>query len=124
MIVFFLCFETYYVCHKTVADLRGGAGDAPPPPPGVQILSISCSFLGNFGKIVCWRPPRGVGAPSSGKSWVRHCKMLLLSIIFCLCTLSYATISRKVPENKIQRQKNNLERKAIYSKLFVIPFYI
>ena len=31
-------------------------------PPGVQILSISCSFLGKFGKIICWRPlppPRG-----------------------------------------------------------------
>ena len=27
-----------------MADLRGSAGDAPPPPPGVQILSISCSF--------------------------------------------------------------------------------
>ena len=31
-------------------------------------------FLGNFGKIVCWRPPPpcGVGAPSSEKSWIRH----------------------------------------------------
>ena len=29
-------------------------------------------FLGNFGKIIWWRPPRGVGAPSLGKSWIRH----------------------------------------------------
>ena len=28
-------------------------------------------FLGNFGKIVCWHP-WGVGAPSSGKSWIHH----------------------------------------------------
>ena len=25
--------------------------------PGVQILSISCSFWEKFSKIVCWRPP-------------------------------------------------------------------
>ena len=28
-------------------------------------------FLGKFGKIICWRP-WGVGAPSSGKSWICH----------------------------------------------------
>ena len=41
---------------SSVADPRGA------PPMGVQILSISCSFLGKFGKLVCWRPRR-VGAP-------------------------------------------------------------
>ena len=35
--------------------------------PGVQILSISCSFLGGkFGKIVCCRPSWRVRAPTSG----------------------------------------------------------
>ena len=29
-------------------------------------------FLGKFGKIICWRPSWGVGAPSSGKSWIRQ----------------------------------------------------
>ena len=41
---------------------KGGVRDAPPPP--VQILSISCSFLGKFGKIARWRPlPHGGLAP-------------------------------------------------------------
>ena len=50
------------------ADLRGGGPrDA---RPGVQILSISCSFWKNMAKsYVGAPPPRGVGAPSSGKSW-------------------------------------------------------
>ena len=41
---------------STVADLGGTQGTRPPPPGG-QILSISCSFLGKYGKIVCWRSP-------------------------------------------------------------------
>ena len=38
-------------------------------------------FRGNFGKFMCWRCPplpRRVGAPTSGKSWIRHC----ISLIF------------------------------------------
>ena len=43
-------------------------------PPGVQILSISCSFREKLAKsYVGAPPPRGVGTPSSGKSWIRHC---------------------------------------------------
>ena len=46
--------------------------------PGVQILSISCSFLGKFGKIICWRPPESwrlhlgeiLDPPLTGKSKV------------------------------------------------------
>ena len=30
---------------------------------GAQILSISCSFLGKFGKIVCWHPALGSWRP-------------------------------------------------------------
>ena len=37
-------------------------------------------FLGNFGKIVCWHPPR-VGAPASGKSWIRHWNSTLSVLI-------------------------------------------
>ena len=50
---------------------KGGARDA--RPPGVKILSISCSFWENLVKLYVGAP-RGVGAPSSGKSWIRHCK--------------------------------------------------
>ena len=57
-----------------MADLRGVRGTRPPP---IQILSISCSFWEKFGKIICWRPPppRRVGVPTSGKSWIRHWKL-------------------------------------------------
>ena len=49
----------------TVADLRGGTRDArPPPPPGGPNFFNFMQFLGKYGKIVCWRPPLGVGAPS------------------------------------------------------------
>ena len=37
-----------------------------PPPPGVQILSISCSFWENLAKSYVGALPWGVGAPSSG----------------------------------------------------------
>ena len=42
------------------------------PSLGVQILSISCSFWQNLAKSYVGAP-RGVGTPSSGKSWIRHC---------------------------------------------------
>ena len=45
-----------------VADLRGARGTR---APRAQILSISCSFWENLAKSY-------VGAPSSGKSWIRH----------------------------------------------------
>ena len=47
---------------------KGGARDA---PRGAQILSISCSFWENMAKSYVGTP-RGVGAPFSGKSWIRH----------------------------------------------------
>ena len=50
-----------------VADLHSKILDAR-PPPGVQILSISCSFWEILAKSYVGAPPRGVGAPSSGKS--------------------------------------------------------
>ena len=56
----------------------GGARDAPPRGPNSFNFM---QFLGNFGKIICWRP-RGVGAPSSGKSWIRHCNSNL-NLNFC-----------------------------------------
>ena len=46
---------------------KGGMRDA--HPPRVQILSISCSFWENLAKSY-------VGAPSSGKSWIRHWAVL------------------------------------------------
>ena len=45
-------------------------------PPGIRILSISCSFWENLAKSYVGTPPR-VGAPSSGKSWIRHCNWLV-----------------------------------------------
>ena len=49
----------------SVADLHSKILDA--HPPGVQILSISCSFWENLTKSYVGTP-QGVGTPSSGKS--------------------------------------------------------
>ena len=34
---------------------------------------IFMHFWENFDQIIGWRPTLEVGAPSSGKSWIRHC---------------------------------------------------
>ena len=43
-----------------------------PPPPGVQILSISCNFWETLAKLYVGAPTPRVGAPTSRKSWIRH----------------------------------------------------
>ena len=61
-----------------------GTRDAPPPPAHAGPNAFSfMQFLRKFGKIVCWVPPPpwGVGAPSSGKSWIRHSKFKLKTMI-------------------------------------------
>ena len=65
----------------TVADLRGAQGTG--AHPGDRIFFYVMQFLRNFNKIVSWSPPPPrVGAPSSGKSWIRHClKLFLLNSI-------------------------------------------
>ena len=50
---------------QTVADLRGGAGDAR-PPLGVQILSISCSFWENLTNLYVGAPPGELAPPPRG----------------------------------------------------------
>ena len=54
-------------------ESRGWVGARDARTPGVQILSISCSFWENLAKSYVgvpslWR----VGAPTSGESWIRH----------------------------------------------------
>ena len=50
----------------------GSKGDAMDAPSlRIQILSISCSFWEKLAKSY-------VGAPSSGKSWIRHCSLLII----------------------------------------------
>ena len=61
--------------YEAVADLRGGREGRAPPPLGAQILSISCSFWKIWQNRMLAPPPRGVGTPSSGKSWIRHCEV-------------------------------------------------
>ena len=59
------------LCDLSSGGSKGGAKDA--CPPGGPNSFNFMQFSGKYGKIVCWRPPWGVGAPSSGKSWIRHC---------------------------------------------------
>ena len=51
-----------------LADLRGGARDARPPPGGPNSF-IFMQFSANIWKIIALL---GVGAPPWGKSWIRH----------------------------------------------------
>ena len=60
-----------WFCQIRTIDSGGSKGLEGRPPWGPNSFNF-IQFLGKFGKIVCWRPPWGVGAPSSGKSWIRH----------------------------------------------------
>ena len=62
-------------CDTTVADLHSKILDAAPPesPNSFNFMQ----FLGKFGKNRMLAPPWRVGAPSSGKSWIRHCTIYL-----------------------------------------------
>ena len=74
----------------------GRRGRAPPWGPKFS------QFHAVFGKI--WQnrmlaPPWGVGAPSSGKSWIRHCSISTFKHVFiCLCNLKIKSLfpSRKL----------------------------
>ena len=57
--------------HKAMADLREDMRDA--HPPLVQNFFILMQFSGEIGKII-GSHPLWVSAPSSGKSWICHCK--------------------------------------------------
>ena len=54
----------------SVADPRGGAPGALPPPPTAQNFLNFMQFLGKFDKIVCRRPLEG-RRPSYRESWIR-----------------------------------------------------
>ena len=62
-------FQTGVPPMLAVADLRGREGRA--PPGGPKFFQFHAVF-GKIWQIVCWRPTWGVGAPSSGKSWIHH----------------------------------------------------
>ena len=49
-----------------MADLHSKILDAPPPPLGVQILSISCSFWENLAKLYVGSPPGELAPPPRG----------------------------------------------------------
>ena len=52
--------------YRPVVDLRGARGTR--APPGGPNSFNFMQFSGKYGKIVSFVPPKGVGAPSSGKS--------------------------------------------------------
>ena len=57
---------------KPVADLHSKILDARHPPGGPNSFNFM-QFWKNLAKSYVGAPPR-VGAPSSGKSWIRHWK--------------------------------------------------
>ena len=67
--IFFSKVPAAKILHETssrmsVADLRGALLAC--SPLWTKIFSISCSFLENLVKIICWHPHWRVGAPSYG----------------------------------------------------------
>ena len=54
--------------NKSVADLHSKILDARPSPPWwPKFFQFHAVFLGNFGKIICWRsPPRELAPPPQG----------------------------------------------------------
>ena len=48
---------------------------SPSPPPGSKFFQFHAVF-GKFWQNRMLAPPGGVGPPSSGKSWIRHCNGL------------------------------------------------
>ena len=59
--------------HASDGSKGGRRGCA--PPPGGQNFFIFMQFLVKIDKIIGWCPSLGVGAPSSGKSWICHCML-------------------------------------------------
>ena len=70
---------------NSVADLRAGARDAPllGDPNSFNFMQ----FLENLAKSYVGAP-WSVGAPASEKSWIRHCKglLLFLTVLQEFCT--------------------------------------
>ena len=65
-------FDSY-----SVVDLRCLEGRS--LPPGTKFFQFHAVF-GKCSKIVCWRLPPRVDAPTSGKSWIAHCYWLFVWI--------------------------------------------
>ena len=63
-------------------------------PPGGPNSFNFMYFLGNFDKIACWRPPWGVGAPTSGKSWIRHWYWLCFYVNFTFSMKKIEVLNR------------------------------
>ena len=62
----FHIFAIYFIVSS--GGFRGGA-----PPPTTEKFLNFMQFFAKFGKIICWRPPRGLASPSYGKSWSAPC---------------------------------------------------
>ena len=98
-----------------IGGSRGGREGRTPPPLGVQILSISCSFREN---LACSRPPWRVHAPPSGKSWIRH--WFCYKIINVLSNLPrvlflYSKITKNVPFDEAELPARCLSLKSSIS---------
>ena len=71
-----LCVCVCVCVHSSnpLADLRGGARDAC-PPRGHAVLGKNGQIIASF----------RVGAPFSGKSWIRHCNLFTVHLCLSKC---------------------------------------
>ena len=67
---------------KTVAYLRGPKGRAL-PPPGPNCFHFCAVFRKDWSNSMVAPHSSGVGAPSSGKSWIRHWQITTFGFVKC-----------------------------------------
>ena len=79
-------FNLNCFCTESVADLRGARGTR--APPGPKFLHFHAVFGKNWPNNRL-APPPGLGAPSSGKSWIRHCLCHFLGQILLVARYSH-----------------------------------
>ena len=88
------CLYNHFINHsnrnlvsmaKPMADLHSKILDARPPPWGSKFFQFHAVFGEIWQNRMLAPPPRRVGAPSSGKSWIRHWKPSL-TVIFVIIT--------------------------------------
>ena len=77
----FLLVVVHDIKGNTVTDVGGRRVHT---PPMAQNFLNFMQFFGKIGNFICWRPPRTVGAPSYGESWIHprnsiaYCALLSL----------------------------------------------
>ena len=94
-------------------------------PPLARNFFIFMQFSGKIGQIIGWRPPSGLGAPSSGKSWIRHWYWILIFLVLYIASILTWTLCWILRENLCQENKSDVNlnnQSSLTSILFCNSF--